>query len=111
MIAAADPAYGLTVFNKCKACHTVKEGDRHRVGPNLWSIIGKEVASAEGYRYTKAMIAFGGIWTPERMYEYLADPRAAVPRSRMAFPGLRKDEDRAAVIAYLQTLSAQSEGE
>ena len=111
MISAADPAYGLTVYKRCKACHTVEEGGRHRVGPNLWSIVGKDVASAEGYKYTKAMIEFGGVWTLERLYEYLADPRSAVPRSRMAFPGVPNDEDRAAVIAYLQTQSEQVEGE
>ncbi len=111
MISAADPARGLKVFKQCKACHTVEEGGRNLVGPNLWSIIGKDVASVEGYRYTKAMIEFGGVWTLERLYEYLADPRGAVPRSRMVFPGVRKDGDRAAVIAYLQTQSEQSDGE
>ena len=75
MISAADPARGSTVFNRCKACHTVEEGGRHRVGSNLWSIVGKDIASAEGYNYTDAMI---GVVTLERL---LPSPHHKIIRS------------------------------
>ena len=75
MISAADPARGSTVFNRCKACHTVEEGGRHRVGSNLWSIVGKDIASAEGYNYTDAMI---GVVTLEQL---LPSPHHKIIRS------------------------------
>ncbi len=105
MIASADPAHGETVFRQCKACHTVEKGGPNRVGPNLWGVVGRKVASVEGYNYSPAMKAFGGEWTPDRLFEYLANPRATVPGTRMTFAGLKSEEDRAAVIAYLQTQS------
>lgn len=109
LVAAADPEHGATVFNRCKACHTDVEGGPHRVGPNLWGIVGKDVASADGFNYSGALGDFGGVWTLERLNEFLADPRGTVPGTRMAFPGVPIEEDRYAVIAYLQAQSSEDE--
>lgn len=101
-LAAADPGRGERVFKKCRACHTVEMAAPHRVGPNLWGVIGRPVATMESYgRYSKAMKNFGGAWDPERLDVYLENPRGVVPGTIMTFAGLPKPDDRANVIAYL----------
>ncbi|MEQ9690843.1 MAG: cytochrome c family protein [Bauldia litoralis] len=98
--AVADPAKGQKVFNKCRACHTIEEGGPARVGPNLWGAVGRPVA-ARDYSYSDAMIAFGGVWSVDRLDVYLEAPRTVVPGGKMAFVGLARPEDRANIIAYL----------
>ena len=100
-LANADPGKGSRIFNKCKACHTIDEGGPTRVGPNLWGVIGRPVASMDGYSYSDAMAAFGGVWTVDRLFTYLENPRQVVEGTKMAFVGLPKPEDRANLIAYL----------
>ena len=100
-LAAADPDRGKKVFRKCAACHTVEKGGRKKIGPNLWGIVGALAGAREGFRYSKAMMAFGGSWTPERLDAYLTKPRALVKGGSMSFVGLKRDRDRADVIAYL----------
>lgn len=100
-----DAAAGQRVFKKCAACHTVGEGGKHKVGPNLWSVVGRDVASAEGYKYSKALKEVGGVWTVEFFHRYLAAPRKAVKGTRMAFAGLRKQADRENLLAFLRTHS------
>ncbi len=100
-LAAADPARGKKVFRKCAACHTAEKGGRKKIGPNLWGIVGGPVGAREGFRYSKAMSAFGGNWTPKRLDAYLAKPRAVVKGGSMSFAGLKRDRDRADVIAFL----------
>ena len=105
---SADPESGEDIFKRCKGCHTVDEGGANRVGPNLWSVIGRPVASADGYkRFSKALKEYGGEWTLEKLDAYLTKPRSAVPGTRMTFPGLPDEEDRANVIAYLNQHSAE----
>jgi cytochrome c len=103
--ADGDAANGEKVFRKCKACHTVEEG-KNRVGPSLFGVVDRSVASVKGYKYSEAMIAFGAgkTWTPELLDTYLAKPKDLVPGTKMSFPGLMKDTDRADVIAYLATV-------
>lgn len=106
--AEGDPAAGEKVFKKCKACHKVGEGAKKGVGPALNGIIGAKAGSQEGYRYSKAMVKKGeeGLtWTDENLDAYLKKPRELVPGGKMAFPGLKKDSDRADVIAYLKQFS------
>ena len=105
ILAQGDPAAGEKVFRKCKACHTVEEDGPNRVGPNLYGIVGASVAAVDGFRYSGALTDHGGDWTPDRLAAFLANPRKAVPGTKMSFAGLRKSEDQADVIAYLASLS------
>jgi cytochrome c2 len=105
ILAQGDPAAGEKVFRKCKACHTVEEDGPSRVGPNLYGIVGASVAAVDGFRYSGALADHGGDWTPDRLAAFLANPRKAVPGTKMSFAGLRKPEDQADVIAYLASLS------
>ncbi len=104
---ALDPilvASGEKVFRKCKACHQVGEGAKNRVGPILTGIVGKPAASVEGFRYSKPMMQAGEdglIWDHESLGAFLANPKGYMPKTRMSFAGLRKQEEIDAVIAYL----------
>ncbi len=105
LLAAADPAAGKKVSRKCTACHTFDKGGKKRVGPNLWNIVGADVAAREGYKYSKGLIAFGGKWTYERLDAYLTKPRKAVPGGKMSFIGLKKPKDRAAMIVFMRSFA------
>jgi len=100
---AGDAGKGAVVFKRCTACHTIEAGGPHRVGPNLHGLIGRTAGTAQGYTYSKAMAAAGMVWTAETLDPYLADPRAAVPGTKMSFPGVKKDDERADLIAYLES--------
>jgi len=111
-VAAAEPepaapeliAAGETLFKKCKACHQVGDGAKHRVGPQLNSLLGRAVASAEGYKYSKALKASGAeglIWTAETLAGFLEAPKKYIPKTKMSFKGLKTEGDRTAIIAYL----------
>ena len=105
-LADGDVDKGKKVFNKCKACHAVGEGAKNKVGPQLNGIIGAEIASVEGYRYSKAFLARkeeGLVWNDAELDAYLLKPKDHTPGTKMSFAGLRKEADRANVIAYLKT--------
>lgn len=101
-----DAVAGKKVFNKCKACHSNAKGARHRVGPNLWGIVDKGIAEAEKYKYSKAYQAKKGelVWSEDVLFAYLEKPRTYIKGTKMVFPGLKKEKDRADLIAYLKTL-------
>ena len=106
--AEGDAAKGEKVFKKCKVCHMVGEGAKNRVGPPLNNIIDAKAGVQEGFKYSKALVAAGEgglMWSVEKLDEYLKKPKDLVPKGKMAFPGLKKDEDRADVIAYIKTFS------
>ena len=108
--AAGDPEAGKKVFNKCKACHYADK-KKNKVGPYLLGVVGRPVASVEGFKYSKAMKAKAaelGTWTEENLDKYLENPKKVVPGNRMAFAGLKKPEDRANVIAYLKSLAEKA---
>ncbi|MFZ2872316.1 c-type cytochrome [Zavarzinia sp.] len=100
---AQDVTDGEKVFKKCMSCHSVKAGE-NKVGPSLFGIVDRPVASVEGFKYSEAMKAKGGAWTEAELDPYLLNPKQAVPGTHMSFMGLKKAEDRAAIIAYLATL-------
>ena len=101
-LAAASPERGREVFQVCRACHVVEEGAGHTVGPNLWGVLGRPVASAKGYdRYTPAMSSSAGIWSAHRMDRYLRQPMREVEGTAMVFPGIADAADRANLIAWL----------
>lgn len=102
---AGDAAAGRKVFKKCAVCHTAEKGGKHKVGPNLWNVVGSKKASAEGFSYSKAMKEAGGNWTETDLEGYLASPKKFLPGNRMAFAGVRKAKDRANLIAYLKSLA------
>ncbi len=101
-----DVAKGATVFKKCKACHTVEENDKDKVGPNLWGIVNGKVAAREGFKYSDAMAKLQGkTWDVEFLDAYLTKPRAVIKGTKMAFAGLKKQTERNDLIAYLATFS------
>lgn len=109
-LAEGDAEAGKKVFNKCKACHAVGDGAKNRVGPHLNDVFGRTAGTAEGYKYSKAMIAAGEdglVWDDAAMAEYLANPRAMIKGTKMAFAGLKKDADIANVSAYLKSVAAE----
>jgi cytochrome c len=110
MIASEDPADGEKVAKKCAACHTFEEGGKNKVGPALWNVVNRPVASVDDYNYSDAMKAHaegGTVWSYEELEAYLTKPKEYVPGTKMVFAGLRKEGDRAALLAYLRTLSSE----
>lgn len=105
LLASADLSAGERIARRCVACHTFNEGGANGTGPNLWGVMGRAVASVSGFNYSGAMSAYGSggtEWLFENMYDYLENPRGYVPGTSMSFAGLRNQDDRINVIAYMR---------
>jgi len=105
LLAGANVENGKAKFRVCAACHTVAEGGKNLIGPNLWNVVNRSRAAADGFNYSPAMKQKEGAWTYEDLNAYLADPKGFIPNNKMAFTGLKKTDERADVIAYLRSLS------
>ena len=99
--AEGDAAAGEKVFTKCKACHSADE-ERNKIGPHLVGVVGREAGAVEDYRYSSAMKEAGLTWDGETLSKYLADPRSFVQGTKMAFAGLKDEQEIQDVIAYLK---------
>ncbi|HKK36687.1 MAG TPA: cytochrome c family protein [Paracoccaceae bacterium] len=100
LIASGDPSRGENVFRKCSACHKVEPG-ANGVGPHLYGVVGREIGAVEEYSYSGALSEQAEVWTPENLFAFLENPSQWAPGTSMGYAGLKKPEDRAAVIAYL----------
>ncbi|PSC04579.1 cytochrome c family protein [Alsobacter soli] len=103
---AQDAAAGEKVFLKCKACHQIGEGAKNGVGPNLNGVVGRKAGTVEGYSYSEANKSSGLTWDEATLKEYLKNPKAKVPGTKMIFPGLPNEADIDNVIAYLKQFDA-----
>lgn len=101
-LAAADTDKGKVLFLQCRACHSLEQGGVNKVGPNLWGIFGRKAGLAEGFDYSDAIKGSAIVWTAEALDAWLARPSEFLPGNRMVFVGIRKPEDRANLIAYVQ---------
>ena len=105
-MAEGDVTKGEKVFKRCKACHKVEDG-KNGVGPHLFGIVGRTVASVDGFKYSKGMTAYAETkpaWDAATLDAFLTKPKKEVKGTKMAFAGLKKDSQRADLIAYLETL-------
>jgi cytochrome c2 len=105
LLAGSDVAAGEKAARKCKACHAFDKGGANKIGPALWGVVGRPVGGAEGFAYSPAMAGHGGSWDYESLDAFLANPKGYVPGTKMAFVGVKKEDERAAVILYLRSLA------
>ena len=103
---AQDAALGEKTFLKCKACHQIGEGARNGVGPNLNGLIGRKSGSVEGYSYSEANKASGLTWDEDTFRDYIKNPKAKIPGTKMIFAGIQKDEEIDNLSAYFKTFAA-----
>ena len=101
LLKLADFDRGAKIFKKCATCHTIGKGEAAKIGPNLFGVVGRKRASTS-FSYSDAMRAKGGSWDAESIGQFITKPKDYVPGTKMAFPGLKKPQDRADVILFLQ---------
>ena len=99
--AQGDAAKGEKVFGKCKTCHDIATA-KNKVGPTLHGVIGRKAGTVEGFKYSEAMVASGVVWDETTIAEYIKKPKEFIAGNKMAFAGLKKDEEVADLIAYIQ---------
>ena len=105
LLASASAERGAQVAKQCGVCHNFEEGQGPKIGPDLYGVVDRPVASVKGFSYTPALKAKGGKWTFNALNKWLTNPRSDVPGTAMTFAGLSNEKQRADVIAYLDSLS------
>ena len=101
LFASTNTADGAKIFKKCAACHSISQGGGNKIGPALWGVLGKKAGSVSDYKYSKAMVAHGKVWSFEEMNSFLIKPKDWINGTKMQFLGLKNAKDRAAVILYM----------
>ena len=104
VMASADAGKGANVFKKCQACHKLGAGE-NATGPTLHNVVGRDIAGVDGFGYSGALTEIEGVWDYDHLNRFLENPKGYAPGTAMGFAGLRKVEDRANVIAYLERVS------
>ena len=104
-LAKADPAKGQQTFNKCAACHNADKGGANQLGPNLWGVLGEPIGQGKGFAFSPALSSKGGNWDWDKLSQWLSSPKAFAPGTKMTFAGLSNPEDRANVMAFLNSHS------
>lgn len=105
LLAAADVASGKKIAKKCSACHSFDKGGKNKVGPNLWDIVGRDMAQVADFKYSSALAGMGGVWDYATLDGFLTKPKAMVPGTKMSFAGVKKPGGRADLIVFLRSLS------
>ena len=105
-LAAGDVVKGKKLAKKCVACHTLNEGGKNKLGPNLFNILNKPAGLVEGYKYSKAMKSSGVSWDQSTFLEFITKPKKVVKGTKMSFRGLKKAAQRADLLAYFETLKS-----
>ena len=101
LLALGDVDSGKKVFKKCAACHSIAQDGGNKIGPKLYNVVGRATGSISDYKYSKALASYGKEWTFEELNSFLIKPSTWIKGNKMGFAGLKKDEDRASVILYL----------
>ena len=107
LFASVSGADGAKVFKKCAACHSISQGGANKIGPALWGVLGRQAGSVPDYKYSKAMAAYGKVWSFEEMNGFLIKPKDWIKGTKMSFAGLKNAKDRAAVILYMNENSSE----
>jgi len=105
LLADADPSAGKNAVRACAACHSFEKGGAQKVGPNLYGVMGAEIAGVDGFSYSSALKEKEGEWTYEKMNAWLHDPKGWAPGTKMAYGGIDDPQERADVVAYLRSLA------
>jgi cytochrome c len=105
LLAKADPKKGENDTKPCQACHDFSKDGKAKVGPPLWGVVGRKVASIPGFAYSDVLKGMGGEWTYDEIFKFIKSPKAMEPGTKMTFPGEQDAQKRADILAYLQTLS------
>jgi cytochrome c len=109
LLAAADPAAGEKAAKKCSVCHNFEQGGAAKLGPPLWGVLGRDIASVDGFKYSDALAEKDGSWDYDKLHAFLTNPKEWAPGTKMAFAGVKKPEELAEIIVYLRSLSDNPE--